>query len=732
MRVCIRNRLGRSAPLLAAFLVSTAPHAWTQVVPWTDKAALPQSMGSFAIGAIGSKIVVSGGTAGTATFAYDTAANTWQSGLAALPAPTEYAGTNGAVIGGILYAVGGASGGVCTGNNFAFDLAANSWSAKAPLPTPRCHLGVAATGGKVYALGGTNTAGSFVYGNVERYDPGTNSWTTVAPMPTPRTHFAVSELNGLLYAIGGNTAAGVVSAAVEAYDPATNTWAAKAPLPTARLMLAVSAVNGVLLATGGFLAPGPAVETAVVEFYDPVANAWRSGVPLDHPRGALRSATVSGAVYVLGGGSNAATTKYVEAYRPWRAQPSLTQAKANFAAGAVGNRIVLAGGNGSGNQTATQIYDPAAKTWSAGPALPAPTEFAGTNGAVVGDVLFAIGGNSGGFCTSNNWAYSANSGTWSARAPMPTARCHLGVVAVLGKIYAMGGTNTAGSLVYGHIERYDPATDTWSVGPFAPMPTPRTHLALCAFGGKVYAIGGNTASGAVSAAVEEYDPATNTWAVRAPLPTPRLLLGAAAVGGRIAAIGGMTLPGPSGETGVVELFDPLTNAWTHDVPMPTARGGLAAITSDGAVHALGGGSNAAAFAAHETYSCGTPAYGAGCPGSGGFVPRLGLSGCTTPGGSVTLEVEHGLGGAPALLLFGTGQAMLPMGGTCQLLAAPLLPASLALSLSGAGPGAGTLKLTAPLAESLTIPVTFTAQLLVADPGAGPGFTASNGIKITLD
>lgn len=86
----------------------------------------------------------------------------------------------------------------------------------------------------------------------------------------------------------------------------------------------------------------------------------------------------------------------------------------------------------------------------------------------------------------------------------------------------------------------------------APMPTPRTEVAVAALGGKVYVVGGFEGSGDV---VEVYDPAADRWAALAPMPTARHGLGAAVVGGVVYVIGGGPRPGGS-FSAVNEAFVP--------------------------------------------------------------------------------------------------------------------------------------------------------------------------------
>jgi len=116
-------------------------------------------------------------------------------------------------------------------------------------------------------------------------------------------------------------------------------------------------------------------------------------------------------------------------------------------------------------------------------------------------------------------------------------------------------------------------------------------------------------------------------------------------------------------------------------------------------------------------------YGSGSAGSGGFVPTLGGEGCPVAGGSVALDISAGAGGAPGLLLLGTGSGTAPFKG-CLLQNLPLLPVSLPLLLGGSGAGAGATTLSATLPAMLPS-VTLRLQAAFADGGAASGVSVSN-------
>jgi N-acetylneuraminic acid mutarotase len=102
--------------------------------------------------------------------------------------------------------------------------------------------------------------------------------------------------------------------------------------------------------------------------------------------------------------------------------------------------------------------------------------------------------------------------SWNTKTPMSQTRANLGVVAVDGKIYAIGGSISAhihSENIVGTNEWYDPKTDTWTT--LASMPTPRANFAIAADQGKIYCIGGETNWNSSCYVTEVYDIATDSW-----------------------------------------------------------------------------------------------------------------------------------------------------------------------------------------------------------------------------
>lgn len=187
---------------------------------------------------------------------------------------------------------------------------------------------------------------------------------------------------------------------------------------------------------------------------------------------------------------------------------------------------------------------------------------------------------------------------WVSKAPMQQARGELGVIAVNGKIYAIGGTTTEGGWPYtGGIvatnEEYDPATNRWTFK--QPMPTPRKNFGIAVYDNKIYCIGGeeiyrNESRAPLTNVNEVYNPATDTWETKEPMPTPRSALRANVVNGKIYLIAGHDpnvhfKPGASTHN---EVYDPSTDSWSTKQPIPDPIGNYGSAVFGDKIYIIGG------------------------------------------------------------------------------------------------------------------------------------------------
>jgi len=154
--------------------------------------------------------------------------------------------------------------------------------------------------------------------------------------------------------------------------------------------------------------------------------------------------------------------------------------------------------------------------------------------------------------------------SWLQIASMNFSRSAVGLAAVDGKIYAIGGTTSTGSIT-GTNEMYDPERDIWVEK--AAMPTPREYFAIAAYQNKIYCIGGQTGWEVVdeisgfmhpvtSEVTEVYDTVTDTWTTKASVPGPAIHITAQEINAKIYI------------TGVSNLlvYDVASDSWTITVP----------------------------------------------------------------------------------------------------------------------------------------------------------------------
>jgi len=174
--------------------------------------------------------------------------------------------------------------------------------------------------------------------------------------------------------------------------------------------------------------------------------------------------------------------------------------------------------------TAVWRYDTVNDTWKAMP--PLPQGRGAGNMAIVGQVLhYFSGADANRIDRHEHWALDLNNlaAGWVTKAPIPTARNHVGAGAIDGKVYAIGGAanQDADETALSTVEMYDPATDKWSTA--ASLPTPRALImsGVDVFANRVIVGGGETAYNVPTDQVTAYDPTTNTWTQLAKLPQKR-------------------------------------------------------------------------------------------------------------------------------------------------------------------------------------------------------------------
>jgi hypothetical protein len=252
-------------------------------------------------------------------------------------------------------------------------------------------------------------------------------------------------------------------------------WSDLPDLGPLRTLTQQTILDGKLYVFGGMDLWGEVKVTATVLDLDDTAAGWMGGVPGLHESRAIGYATtINGRVFVVGGmgydpGVGAVGRRSVIELHPeiedWVVRGNLARGVWNAAYATLGTRIYVIGGGAMVDGhftpgTATQIFDVATNTVSAGPSLP-DSIYSG-NAAAVGNDIYLFAGyqridGRGGY---NRHVYRLANGStsWERLAdtiPYPVGTGAAGVFD--GRIYVVGGFGAPFTT-----QVFDPETGRWS------------------------------------------------------------------------------------------------------------------------------------------------------------------------------------------------------------------------------------------------------------------------------
>jgi len=291
-------------------------------------------------------------------------------------------------------------------------------------------------------------------------------------------------------------------------------------------------------------------------------GAWSTGVDLPDALGEVAVANLDGKLFVMGEGTTK-TYAFDLASGVWDstlAQRIFAQAH-HFAIEVVDGKLYCFGGLG-GSQGSLQIYDPASDTWTLG--APMPWAGGSCSSATIDGLVYASGGIVGGTTVGNLAVYDPVLDQWNPSGPLPSMPTPVN--------HAASGTDGRYLWVFGgragpntpqpgfqNVQRYDPATATWTDSaqpgsPLSPMPLARGGSGHAVWHGERFFIfGGESSGGQVFNDVQAYTPATDIWTLDEPMPTARHGIFPVLEGNRIFLIGGGVTAGFSASA-VVEIL----------------------------------------------------------------------------------------------------------------------------------------------------------------------------------
>jgi N-acetylneuraminic acid mutarotase len=393
-------------------------------------------------------------------------------------------------------------------------------------------------------------------------------------------------------------------------------------------------------------------------------GAWAPSGTLATPR-FYHTATLlqDGTVLVVGGYNGSSTFASAERYYPasgtWVPAGSMATARLSHSATLLPNgKVLVAGGiiytGSAGTLTnTTELYDPSANSWSAGPPLTLGVR--SSHSAVLlgsGKVLVVAGLQSYPDCTYRATAelYDPATNTWAATGSLHLARSSATTTLLAsGKVLLAGGpqngcpTPNSG---LNEAEVYDPVSGTWAVT--GTLSLPRFNNSITRLpNGKVLLAGGYAAVGTIATA-DLFDPTTGSFSLTGSLATARAATGGSGdngdspllQNGQVLFAGGYTSAGSI--LGNTELYNPASGTWTTTGSLTTARAfDTATLLPDGHVLVVGGYTNGSIpLASTELYTPPAVSWSS----SNGSVASINQSGLATALASGTTTISASSGG----------------------------------------------------------------------------------------
>jgi N-acetylneuraminic acid mutarotase len=289
-------------------------------------------------------------------------------------------------------------------------------------------------------------------------------------------------------------------------------------------------------------------------------TAWQQLPDMPVGKWEPASVMVDDKLYLFGGYKknkpSVKSTKSVFVFDPkdtsWSQLQDMPSSLTHFNLVLDGRKIWYAGGfkDGYKGHAIAEVwnYDLDLDRFTAAPLLP---EVRGGGGlALIGRNLHFISGITVDRLTDavDHWvldldAWEKGDAQWENLAPIPVGRNQFSMMALEGKIYAIGGQfgHDAGQIDQARVDIYDPKTDTWSEGP--PLPKGHSHAEGSTFvhDGRIYMAGGHTTP---EGGRKEIDPDIlalapgGQWELVGKLPHPLSSPAAAIIQGKFYLAGG--------------------------------------------------------------------------------------------------------------------------------------------------------------------------------------------------
>lgn len=263
------------------------------------------------------------------------------------------------------------------------------------LPSPVYRTVSVASGGRIYVLGGHDSAGGSVT-SVIRFDPGTGKSAVAGSLALPTHGAAAAVLEGKILVFGG--ASLQVHDTVQDFDPATGTTKVIGYMPGVRADTTAASVGKEVVLIGGFDGYGPQGDVWATTDGTSFRVVAHLAQPVRYPAVAVQGSDVYVFGGLISGGEyNGLFTSDIQEVVPIsgtaRVVGHLPQPLAHAMGASIGGRLFVIGGSTpTGPSRQVLRFDPAKASASLVTRLPQPLTDAAV--ATIGTTAYLLGGMS--------------------------------------------------------------------------------------------------------------------------------------------------------------------------------------------------------------------------------------------------------------------------------------------------------------------------------------------------
>jgi N-acetylneuraminic acid mutarotase len=284
-------------------VTATTPQQWQNGTALSTNCALAAT-----VTGPDNQIYIFGGWTGVGTYSshsirYDTVTGS-STNLAAMPKAID--SPVAAYYQGNIYLAGGrTNGGISVDTLYQYNIQQDTWKVlSGMLKGVSQAMGAMDDSGRLWVVGGFNSADKASTNTVQIYDTATNTWSNGTSLPSAIYSGAGFKVNNTLYIAGGMGGGNNVLSSVYAIAMNGGTWTAKAAMPSVNANMGVTVGNdGQAYLIGGSPSAGlfsTAVNTTFI--YNPESNVWRTGPALaEKVLSPSVTSTGDGSIWRIGG-----------------------------------------------------------------------------------------------------------------------------------------------------------------------------------------------------------------------------------------------------------------------------------------------------------------------------------------------------------------------------------------------------------------------------------------------